>query len=58
MAKGLTELQADLQAVNREREALRSKAKKLTAKIDPLLEQAEVERRANPGTEGEAQSVG
>ena len=58
MAKGLAELQADLQAVNREREALRSKAKKLTEKIDPLLEQAEAERRANPGTGGEAQGVG
>ncbi|MCH8812531.1 MAG: hypothetical protein IID07_11930 [Gemmatimonadetes bacterium] len=58
MAKELAELQADLQAVNREREALHSKAKKLTEKIDPLLEQAEAERRAHPSTEGEAQGVG
>ena len=58
MAEELAELQADLQAINREREALHSKAKKLTAKIDPLLEQAEVERRANSGTGGEAQSIG
>ena len=58
MAKELAELQADLQAVNREREALRSKAKELTEQINPLLEQAEAERKANPSTEGKAQGIG
>ncbi len=57
-SKTLAELQADLQAVNREREALRSKARKLTEKIDPLLVAAEAERRANPSPEGEAQGLG
>ncbi len=57
-SKTLAELQADLQAVNREREALRSKAKKITGKINPLLERAEADRRAHPSTEGEAQGIG
>ena len=57
-SKTLADLQADLQAVNREREALRSKTRKLTEEIEPFLVAAEVERRANPSPDGEAQSVG
>ena len=57
-SKTLAELQADLRAVSREREALRSKARKLTEKIEPFLVAAEAERRANPSPDGDAQGVG
>ncbi len=57
-SKALVELLKDVQAISREREALHLKAKKLWEKIDPLLIEAEAERRANPSPEGEAQGVG
>ena len=57
-SKTLAELQADLQAVNREGEALLSKARKLTEKIEPFLIAAEAKRRANPSPDGAAQEVG
>ncbi len=57
-SKTLADLQADLQAVNREREALHSKARKLTEEIEPFLVEAEAERRANPSPDGEAQGIG
>ena len=56
--KQLNELLADSQAITREREALRLKAKKLWEKINPLLDAAEAERRANPSPGGQAQGVG
>ncbi len=57
-SKTLAELQADLQAVSRERMALQSKARKLTEEIEPFLVAAEAERRTNPSSEGEVQGIG
>ena len=56
--KTLDDLHADLRAVTRERDALRFKAKKIQEKIDPLLIEAEAERRANPSPDGPAQGIG
>ncbi len=58
MAKELAELQADLRAVSREREALRLKAQKIQKRIDPLLAEAEAERLAHPPEGTESQGVG
>ena len=57
-AKTLDELHADLQAVTREREALRLKAKKIQEEIDPLLIEAEAKRRANPTPGAKPQGIG
>ncbi len=56
--KQLAELQGDQRAVSRAREALQSKARKIQKQIDPLLAEAEAERRANPPPGTEAQGVG
>lgn len=56
--KTLDDLHADLRAVTREREALRLKAKKIQEKINPLLIEAEAERRAHPTPGAEAQGIG
>lgn len=56
--KTLDELHADLRAVTRERDALRLKAKKIQAKIDPLLIEAEAGRRAHPSPDGKPQGIG
>ncbi len=58
MAKDLDELLADSRAVSREREALRLKAQKIQEKIDPLLAEAEAERRGNPVPGAPSQGVG
>ncbi len=52
--KTLDELHTDLRVVTRERDALRLKAQKIQAEIDPLLAAAEAERRANPTPGAEA----
>lgn len=58
MAKELDVLLAESRAIGREREALRLKAKALWAEINPLLEEAERKRKANPTPGTEAQTVG
>ena len=58
MAKKLDELLGDLHAVSRERSALHLKAKKIQEKINPLLAEAEAERRAHPPEGTESQGVG
>ena len=57
-AKTLDELHADLRAVTRERDALRLKAKKIQEKIEPLLVEAEAERRAHPTPGAKPQGIG
>jgi hypothetical protein len=58
MTKELEELLAANQQINAERARLRAEQRKLWEQIDPLLEEAEAERRANPTPGAAAQTVG